>query len=57
MMHCICPYCKKETSIGTAALFDTVFMSRKICDQCGREFMIVNDVGMTQEQYDCRVND
>jgi hypothetical protein len=33
MMHCICPYCKQETGIGTAALFDTVFMSRKICDK------------------------
>jgi hypothetical protein len=57
MTYCICPYCKKETSIGTAALFDTVFMSRKICDQCDREFLIVNDVPMTQEQYDRRVND
>ena len=40
-----------------AALFDTVFMSRKICDQCGRGFLLVNDVPMTQEQYDRRVND
>jgi len=57
MTHCICPCCKKETSTGTAALFDTVSMSRKICDQCGRKFLIVNDVPMTREQYDRSVND
>jgi len=54
---CICPYCNQETGIGTAALFDTVLMSRKTCDKCGREFLIVNDVPMTQEQYDRRVDD
>jgi transposase-like protein len=57
MTHCICPYCKQETGIGTAALFDTVLMSRKTCEKCGREFLIVNDMPMTQEQYDRRVND
>ena len=24
MFACICPYCKQETGIGTAALFDKV---------------------------------
>jgi len=47
----VCPHCKQETGIGTAALFDTVLMSRKTCDKCGREFLIVNDVPMTKEQY------
>jgi len=51
LKNCICPYCKLETGIGTAALFDTVLMSRKTCDKCGREFLIVNDVPMTKEQY------
>jgi len=47
----ICPYCKLATGIGTAAMFDTVLMSRKTCDKCGRQFLIVNDVPMTEEQY------
>jgi transposase-like protein len=55
--HCICPYCKQETGVGTAGLFDTVLMSRKTCEKCDRDFLIVNDVPMTQEQYDRRVND
>lgn len=38
----ICPYCKQETGVGTAALFDHVFMSRKQCERCGKEFLIVN---------------
>ena len=52
MFTCICPYCKQETGVRTAALFDTVLMSRKTCDKCGREFLIVNDVPMTEEQYE-----
>jgi hypothetical protein len=51
MFTCICPYCKQETGVGSAALFDTVLMSRKTCDKCGREFLIVNDVPMTEEPY------
>jgi uncharacterized protein (DUF983 family) len=47
----VCPHCKQETGVGTAALFDTVLMSRKACDKCGREFLIVNDVPMTAEEY------
>jgi transposase-like protein len=39
-----CPYCKQETGIGSAALFDTILMSRKKCERCGREFLIVNGV-------------
>ena len=52
MFTCICPYCKQETGVGTAALFDTVLMSRKTCDKCGRGFLIVNDVPMTREQHE-----
>ncbi len=46
-----CPYCGEETSMGTAAMFDTVFMSRKQCERCKREFLIVNDIPMTETQY------
>ena len=51
LKNCICPHCKLETGIGTAALFNTVLMSRKTCDKCGRQFVIINDVPMTEEQY------
>jgi len=39
-----CPHCNNETGIGTAALFDHVFMSRKKCERCGKEFLIVDGV-------------
>ena len=47
----ICPHRKQDTGVGTAALFEHVFMSRKKCEKCGKEFLIVNGVPMTQEQY------
>jgi hypothetical protein len=47
--HVRMPYCNQEDGIGTTALFDTVLMSRKICEKCG-EFLIVNDVPMTEQQ-------
>jgi len=50
----ICPHCKQETGIGTAALFDHVFMSRKRCEKCGKEFLIVDGIAMTEEQYSAR---
>jgi hypothetical protein len=46
-----CPYCKEETGIGSAGIFDTILMSRKQREGCGREFLIVNSVPMTREQY------
>jgi transcription elongation factor Elf1 len=46
----MCPYCNKETGVGTAALFDKVLMSRKTCEQCGQEFLIVNDVPRLDER-------
>jgi uncharacterized protein (DUF983 family) len=51
MFTCVCPYCKQETGVGMAALFDTALMSRKTCEKCGGEFLIVNDVQIKEEQY------
>jgi uncharacterized protein (DUF983 family) len=51
MFTCVCPYCKEETGIGTVALFDTVLMSRKTCEKCGHEFLIVHDVPMIEEKW------
>jgi hypothetical protein len=47
----VCPHCHQETGIGTAAAFGHIFMSRKRCEKCGREFLIVIDIPMTEEQY------
>ena len=52
MFSCNCPHCGEQTGVGTAALFDSILMSRKECEKCGREFLIVNDVPMTEDQYD-----
>jgi uncharacterized protein (DUF983 family) len=54
MFTCICPYCDKETGVGTASLFDKVLMSRKTCEQCGQEFLIVNDVPTRLDERDSR---
>lgn len=47
-----CPHCGEITGIGGASLFETISMSRKKCEQCGEEFLIVNDVPMTEEEYE-----
>jgi hypothetical protein len=47
----ICPHCQQETGVGTAALFDTVLMSRKTCEQCGKVFLIVDNLPMKPEDY------
>jgi transposase-like protein len=47
----ICPHCHQETGIGTAAALDQIFMSRKACEKCGKEFLIVDGVPMSEDQY------
>jgi hypothetical protein len=46
-----CPHCHAQTGIGTAALFDQIFISRKSCEKCQREFLIVDGVAMTEDQF------
>ena len=46
----ICPYCHLATRIGTAELFNHVFIT-KCCQGCGLEFLIVKGVPMTFEEY------
>jgi len=31
--------------------FDQILMSRKNCENCGREFLIVDGVPMTEDQF------
>jgi len=49
LMTVKCPHCGEQTGIGTTTRFDTVFMSRKTCERCYLEFLIVDDVPMTRE--------
>jgi hypothetical protein len=36
---------------ASAAAFDHVFMSRKSCEKCTQEFLIVDGVPMTEDQF------
>lgn len=47
-----CPHCGEQTKIGVTLLFDPTLMARKRCDHCGLEFLIADDVPMTEEQYE-----
>jgi transcription elongation factor Elf1 len=42
-----CPYCGRETMVGLPLPMETILVSRALCDQCGREFLIENDVPRT----------
>ena len=44
-------HCEQQTGIGIVALFNTIFMARKTCEHCRLEFLIVNDVAMTEDEY------
>ncbi len=39
-----CPYCGRETMVQLPPEMETMLMSRETCEQCGREFLIENDV-------------
>jgi hypothetical protein len=46
-----CPYCHQEIGTGIAELSDHAFLLRTRCEKCGKEFLIVAGVPMTDEQY------
>ena len=46
-----CPHCNQEIGMSTAALADHAFLLRARCEKCGKEFLIVDGVAMTDEQY------
>jgi transcription elongation factor Elf1 len=46
-----CPYCKAETDVVGTADFATIDLGRAICEHCGKEFIIVENLPMTEEQY------
>jgi len=46
-----CPHCNREIDDSTAALADHAYMLRARCEKCGKEFLIVESVAMTEEKY------
>jgi uncharacterized protein YbaR (Trm112 family) len=47
----ICPHCGQEAKDPKAALFDSISIGRLTCQHCRREFLVVDDVPMTLEQF------
>jgi hypothetical protein len=41
-LYISCPHCHADLTIGT--VMDTIMMSRRSCPECGKEFLIENDV-------------
>jgi hypothetical protein len=46
-----CPYCKNQTKVPGATPFTTIFVAKATCQQCSKEFIVVDNVPLTQEQY------
>jgi transposase-like protein len=44
-----CPHCKDQTKIPGG--FDSIDVGRFTCEQCRSEFLIIDNVPMTEEQY------
>jgi len=47
-----CPHCGEQTGIGRPAMLDTALMPGKTCERCYLEFLIVDGVPVTREQYE-----
>jgi hypothetical protein len=50
-MTYICPHCVQDVNDPKADLFDSILMGRLMCAHFAREFLVVNDAPMTEEQY------
>ena len=48
------PHCGQQTEHPQALAFDKLMMSRASCRYCGKVFLIVDDVPMTQAEYQKR---
>lgn len=46
-----CPYCKERTEVPGAANFWMVDAANATCEHCRRDFVIVDSVPITEEQY------
>jgi len=45
-----CPHCHIGLIISTAT--STVFMTEQMCPSCRKQFVIVNDVAITSDEYE-----
>jgi hypothetical protein len=45
------PYCKEQTNVPGAADFWMVEVGRATCEHCGKDFLVVENMPMTEEQY------
>jgi hypothetical protein len=50
-MTYVCPHCGKDSNDPKASLFDSIKIGRFTCAPGAREFLVVNDVPMTEQQY------
>lgn len=50
-----CPHCGQEIGISTVALASQAFLLRARCEKYGQEFLIVEGVPLTEEQYASRM--
>ncbi len=41
-VHIQCPHCHADLTIGT--VMDSIILASRSCPQCGKEFLIENDV-------------
>jgi uncharacterized protein YbaR (Trm112 family) len=46
-----CPYCKQQTNAPMAARFAAIDVMRANCENCDKEFVIVESLPVTEEQY------
>jgi ribosomal protein S27AE len=46
-----CPRCGHEIGTAIVALADHAYLLRTQCEKCGKEFLIVDGIPMTEEQY------
>jgi hypothetical protein len=46
-----CPYCGRRTTVFGSSDIDSIAYGRAKCDHCAQEYMIVNDVPMTEKEY------
>jgi len=51
-----CPYCHQEIGIAITDLADHAFLLRTRCEKCDKEFLIVDGVSVTEDQYSAHIS-
>jgi hypothetical protein len=52
----MCPHCHEPIGTSTVHLAELAFLLRARCEKCGKGFLIVDRVPMTEEQYSSRLS-